>query len=492
MAKATKRDASKPLAVVAARIVQEALNEDVEFETLSRLAASDPGFAARVVATVNCGAFGLARQVSDVAQACKLIGVRGLRNLALSLIVSDMVPVGEDGQVLLANSLRRGVTARLIAEALQQRQLDEFFTAGLFLEIGILHGARSDLSLSAEIARMPSAHRPAYERACGRQDHMQIGAALARSFKLPPEMADAVLYHHAAAVPTNGIISRVAWVAERFAGAFEAADLQRGHQDALAAAKAVGLQPPVAEDILSKIPQLVSEAASAFMRDLPTQENLDALMQQANRRLVDMNRTYERLMRQLEQLVADNEQLTDKLRHANDELSKLAATDPLTGLANRRSFDDALKRDISRAQRTGEPLCVLILDVDHFKVINDTHGHGFGDFVLTRIGDVLRSALRQGDFPARWGGEEFVALLPASPADGGKVVAERIRVTLEQTPIVAHGKTIRVTASFGVAEFVKDASADPIRPLIERADAALYEAKRTGRNKVVVAPPSKR
>jgi diguanylate cyclase (GGDEF)-like protein len=377
----------------------------------------------------------------------------------------------------------------LIAEALQQRQLDEFFTAGLFLEIGILHGARSDLSLSAEIARMPSAHRASYERACGRQDHMQIGAALARSFKLPPEMADAVLYHHAATVPATGVIARVAWVAERFAGAFEAADLQRAHQEALAAASAVGITAAVAEDILSKIPPLVAEAGSAFMRDLPAQEDIDALMQQANRRLVDMNRTYERLMRQLEQLVADNEQLTDKLRQANDELSKLAATDPLTGLSNRRSFVEALRRDVSRAQRTSEPLCVLILDVDHFKSINDTHGHGFGDFVLQRISDVLRSTLRTGDLPARWGGEEFVALLPASPADVGQIVAERVRAALEGTPIAAHGKTVRVTASFGVAAFEKDDSPDPGRALIDRADAALYEAKRTGRNKVVVAAP---
>src|SRR5215510_5113697 len=115
------KDQSQPLAIVAARIVQEALNEDVDFNTLAQLAASDPGFAARVVATVNSGAFGLARQVSNIAQACKLIGVRGLRNLALSLVVSDMVPVGPDANVLLANSLRRAVAARLIGEALGER-----------------------------------------------------------------------------------------------------------------------------------------------------------------------------------------------------------------------------------------------------------------------------------------------------------------------------------------------------------------------------------
>jgi diguanylate cyclase (GGDEF)-like protein len=479
-----KRDASKPLAIVAARIVQEALDENVDFNALSRLATSDPGFAARIVATVNSGAFGLARQVSDVMHGCKLIGVRGLRNLALSLVVSDMVPVGDDGAVLLANSLRRAVAMRLLGEAIGEKQLDEFFTVGLFLEIGILHGARTDLALSGEIARMPSAHRPAYERACGRLEHPQLGAALARSFKLPEVMAEAVLSHHAPQVPTSGVIPRVAWAAERIAGVFEAADLERAREDALAAARAVGLQPKATEELLERLPNLVSEAASAFDRRLPTQESLDALVQSANRRLVDMNRTYERVLRQLEQLVQEKEQLTAQLSRANEELSRLAGTDSLTSLANRRTFEEAMARDISRSQRTGEPMCVIVMDVDHFKSVNDTHGHAAGDYVLTMIGEVLRGALRTGDLPARWGGEEFIALLPNCPIDGGVVIAERIRKSLEQREMSTQGKNFRVTASLGVAQL---APAEAPPKLVERADAAMYEAKRSGRNKVMAA-----
>jgi two-component system cell cycle response regulator len=487
-AKPSKREPSKPLAVVAARIVQEALNEEVDFTTLARLAASDPGFAARVVATVNSGAFGLSRQVSDVTQASKLIGVRGLRNLALSLVVSDMVPVGEDGEVLLANSLRRAVAARLIAETIGERQLDEFFTMGLFLEIGILHGARTDLTMSGEIARMPSAHRAAYERACGRQEHMQIGAALARSFKLPPEMGEAVLHHHDARVPSTGTLVRIGWAAERIAGAFEAADFERGRDDALAAAKAIGLQPQAAEDVLARVPDLVAETASAFNRELPSQGSLDSLVQDANRRLVDMNRTYERLLHQLEQLVSEKEQLTTQLRHANDELSRLAGTDSLTSLANRRVFADALRRDLARAQRASTPFAVFIMDVDHFKLVNDTHGHSVGDLVLTRVADVLRTSLRTGDLAARWGGEEFVALLPGSDPEAAKIAADRIRIALEQTPMIGPNETFYVTASFGVSAFIPGPVPQEAASLIERADAALYEAKRTGRNKVCVAP----
>jgi diguanylate cyclase (GGDEF)-like protein len=487
--KASKRDQSKPLAIVAARIVQEALSEDVDFNALARLAASDPGFAARVVANVNSGAFGLPRQVSDVTQACKLIGLRGLRNLALSLVVSDMVPVGENGAVLLANSIRRAVAARLIAEAVGERQLDEFFTVGLFLEIGILHAARTDLNLSGEIARVPAASRPAYERACGRLDHMQLGSVLARSFKLPNEMADAVLLHHSPQIPSaGGIFVRVAWAAERVAGAFEAADLERSRENALAALKDLRVPPTAAEQILARVPELVSEVAVAFNRELPSQESLDVLVQDANKRLVDMNRTYERLLHQLEQLVSEKEGLATQLRQANDELSRLAGTDALTGLANRRALEEAMKRDISRSQRTSQPLSAVILDVDHFKAVNDTHGHAIGDFVLTRVADVLRSTLRTGDLAARWGGEEFVALLPGSALEGGRIVAERIRSSLEQTEMTTHGKSFRVTASLGVAALPAGTTTQDGATLIGRADAALYEAKRSGRNKVILAP----
>jgi diguanylate cyclase (GGDEF)-like protein len=152
-------------------------------------------------------------------------------------------------------------------------------------------------------------------------------------------------------------------------------------------------------------------------------------------------------------------------------------------------FVDALRRDLSRAQRTSQPLSVLILDVDHFKSVNDTYGHAVGDVVLTRVAEVLRGALRSGELAARWGGEEFVALLPGSELSAAQIVAERVRVALEQAEMSAPLATFRVTASFGVASITLGAANPQEAPaLMERADAALYEAKRGGRNKVVAAP----
>ncbi len=131
------------MSVVALQIVREALKPDVSPTDLAKLAESDPGFALRIISMVNSSAFGFARKVTDVRQATAFIGVRGLRTLGLSLAISDMVPAGADGMLLLGNSLRRAVVAQLIAKKLGHRDVDEFFTAGLFLEVGLLaRGAR--------------------------------------------------------------------------------------------------------------------------------------------------------------------------------------------------------------------------------------------------------------------------------------------------------------------------------------------------------------
>jgi diguanylate cyclase (GGDEF)-like protein len=156
-----------------------------------------------------------------------------------------------------------------------------------------------------------------------------------------------------------------------------------------------------------------------------------------------------------------------------------AATDALTGLANRRALDDTLKRMVAQAGRTVSPLAVVALDLDHFKLINDTHGHERGDDVLAAVGALLRDLLRTGDFAARSGGEEFVVVLPDTDRDGAVLVAERIRNGIEA---VRGGVDLHVSASFGVAACPEDAG--DAAGLVRLADRALYAAKRNGRNRV--------
>jgi diguanylate cyclase (GGDEF)-like protein len=159
------------------------------------------------------------------------------------------------------------------------------------------------------------------------------------------------------------------------------------------------------------------------------------------------------------------------------QVQKLAETDGLTGLANRRTFQTTLERELSRAARSGDPVTLLMLDIDHFKSLNDRHGHQAGDEVLKLVSEVLASACRDFDTAARYGGEEFAVVLPACSSAESLVVAERLRETIAEIEAVAP-----ITGSAGVATFPTHAG-DP-ESLIKAADEALYESKRGGRNRV--------
>ena len=179
--------------------------------------------------------------------------------------------------------------------------------------------------------------------------------------------------------------------------------------------------------------------------------------------------------------------LTRKLDTANQELKRLTSLDGLTGIANRRHFDEVLLREWRRSMRQGAEFSILMCDVDFFKAYNDTLGHHAGDDCLRRIANALTAAMdRGGDLVARYGGEEFVIILPETSLAGGRVVAERMRQAIEALdldhPTAAGGK---VTASFGLASGIAMPETDPSR-LVKAADKALYEAKRAGRNQVCV------
>ena len=175
-----------------------------------------------------------------------------------------------------------------------------------------------------------------------------------------------------------------------------------------------------------------------------------------------------------------------RLRTAVGELDRLARTDPLTSIYNRRQIAELLDAAIATAARHRQPLSVLMVDVDHFKDVNDSHGHNVGDGVLCAIADGLRDAIRSGDFVGRWGGEEFFIILPHTEADGAALVAERVRRGVAETPVVVDGDLLAMTVSVGVAEF----AGEHVDALVDRADAALYAAKAAGRNVVVRSVPA--
>ncbi len=170
------------------------------------------------------------------------------------------------------------------------------------------------------------------------------------------------------------------------------------------------------------------------------------------------------------------------------KLAKLAWTDGLTGLMNRRRFLERAHSEFARAKRYSHPLSLIVFDVDHFKQINDTFGHGFGDRVLSELGKTVRVCFRETDFCGRLGGEEFALVLPETPLDSAVNAAERLRRNISGLEISKEGKQTRITISLGVATVLpRD---EEWNSAFQRADEALYCSKRQGRNRTTAASPA--
>jgi diguanylate cyclase (GGDEF)-like protein len=180
-------------------------------------------------------------------------------------------------------------------------------------------------------------------------------------------------------------------------------------------------------------------------------------------------------------------QLQDELRLKNAKLEELSRLDALTQISNRRHFMEVLESEFARAQRYTATLSLVMLDVDHFKLVNDTWGHVAGDDALIGVTNAARALLRKCDHAARYGGEEFALLLPETPLEGARIVAERIRRSVSEVVIAQPLGEFSVTVSLGIATFPGTGIANPSE-LVRQADEALYAAKRAGRNQVCVAP----
>lgn len=198
-----------------------------------------------------------------------------------------------------------------------------------------------------------------------------------------------------------------------------------------------------------------------------------------NRALLDEVRRMRTLM---DQLVRER---TERLEQENQALKDLALIDDLTQLHNTRALRTGMKDDYERSVRLGRPVSILMVDVDHFKRVNDRHGHAAGDAVLRKVAEVLRGTVRGADVCARYGGEEFVVLGPGTTEQGAMVLAERLRAAVQNAAAeLPGGGPLSVTISIGVAAAEGD-EAPSLDEVLRRADAAMYQAKKSGRNRVV-------
>jgi two-component system cell cycle response regulator len=177
--------------------------------------------------------------------------------------------------------------------------------------------------------------------------------------------------------------------------------------------------------------------------------------------------------------------LRKEINKAHQKMAEMSTIDELTGLYNRRFFSDSLNHEVTRAGRYKTDLALCIIDIDHFKRVNDTWGHSAGDLVLKEIARILQEAARKTDIPCRYGGEEFAVILTHTESEGARIFSERFRKQIAAHGFKINDTTFFVTVSCGIFSFNHDPDLSSIQ-LFEHADKALYQAKETGRNRVVV------
>lgn len=453
---------------VAFRILQLVQTPDVSIEELSNAIAIDPALTAKILKTANSGMYGRARGVAKLRDAIMILGLRNVKTLALGFsLVADLK--GSAGSGLdYAAFWRRSVVAACAARALAYRvdrsEQDEAFLGGLMHGIGIVALDRAlgqeYRGIAAHLGRGTDA-LVAIERQRLGVSHLEAGTRLAAAWNLPPSLTASIAHYASpdAAPPDLRDLARCVAL-----GA-QAGDVACGIAPGPALARLRASAALLAID---------AEGADALLRE--ALENASLLQQVFDSSPGDRIAPAELLARANDALLELNmeyAQEADRLESENELLSRDASTNPLTGLANRRAFDQFLSQQAEISARYGPPLSLIMMDIDNFKLVNDQNGHAAGDALLRTVAARVQRVVRAADFIGRWGGDEFVIALPGTPLSGAIETAERIRTAIATDS--------GATVSLGVAAL------DPAMggtSLVDAADSALYRAKLAGRNRV--------
>ncbi len=464
------------------RLVQLAQDPDVEIDDFARTISTDPALTSRVLRAANSSYYGLANNVATVPRAVMVLGLSTVRMLALGFTLVQSMRTAEGPSFDYADFWRRnliaGVGARIIARRTSTADPDEAFVGGLLHSVGVLaiQGA-----IPREYAPVVAASRGdrtllrQLEQAQWQTDHTDIGGALATAWNLPPTLIAIVTHYLDAALAPSEYreLTRCVSFAVRAAEACgdNAAEAYRDFR--ALAVQWYGIDEASADALFLEIQSEAAEARELF--DLPDWGPVDpaSVLARAHVALAELS------------LHSVEEQV--RWRREAESLADEVATDALTGIANRRALNGRLTREFEIARSSGTSLSVLMIDLDGFKPINDTHGHALGDEVLRTVANALRKGIRPRDLVARYGGDEFAVVLPGSGARAAVFVAERLRQAIGKLSVRAPGgDNVSVTSSFGVAEYHPLVHVGP-EALLAEADRALYEAKRAGRNLVASA-----
>jgi diguanylate cyclase (GGDEF)-like protein len=479
---------------IAVKIVDLVKREDFSFKQLATIIEADPALVSRILRLANSGFYGAPRSANTIDKAITVLGANSLKNIALSFILSEAFRGQRGARFDFDHFARRAITAAVAGQLVSAEigfHSDETFITCLLQDIGV---AAMFLSNKEEYVNVLEERlvnrRPliAVEEEEFGYNHAEVGSELLKLWNLPESIYLPIRYHHESEnVPKNiGTLCSVIRVSDRLASAYFGSNAVKSVQEARdLLSKTFGLPEDRIGALIDRVAEESREVLVQFDVPSGTMRPFSEILQDANQELAKLNFSVEMLLVTHRQTKEKAERLAHELRTANRELRNLAFRDDLTGLYNYRHFNNAMQKEIARCHRYRRPFALVLLDVDGFKTINDTHGHPAGDVVLQSIANDIQKNTRTVDTVIRYAGDEFALMLPETDRAGAMVKAENCRANIEALQIEIDGKAVRVTVSVGVASYDERSSKEV--KLLELADRALYESKQNGRNRVTPA-----
>jgi diguanylate cyclase (GGDEF)-like protein len=473
---------------VAQQIILLANDPEVQITAIANILSKDPGLAAKMLRIANSALYARRRRSENLRQALTVLGLRAATTLALSFSIAPLfrqnAARGLDYSRCWRRALLGAIASRTVGDIAGLNRAEDLFLAGLMQDIAMLALDRTKADFYNDLA-VDAAHDEIcrYESERLGADHAFVGGMLMRHWQLPDYLCTAVIESHAPKAPLSSgddarFIRCVALGGE-FADFFLATDRetrvprleQRGIELLSFEAGRVG-------EAMQVIIGLLTEIEALFDTELLDASATQSLMDQARELLAI------RSLESLEQ-VSSLQTKTEELEKRTSLLQDNSRRDGLTGIFNRGHLDAVLAAEFASAVKGRWALCVIFIDLDHFKKVNDTHGHPAGDAVLRSTARALSALVRDGDVVARYGGEEFVIVVPGLDTAGGLALCSRINQVLRQTKHEFAKQTIIVTASVGIAVHCRETPFRSVEALIKAADEAVYRAKHTGRDRFV-------
>lgn len=478
---------------IAVQILSTVQRQDFSLDDLEKIISADPALTSKMLRLANSSFYALPTKVSNINRALAVLGTNVIKNIALSFVIAADLRNTKESYFNFDYFWRRSVTtavaAELVFEALGEKDEDIFVTALLqdigilvmFLSLGESYVEVMKKALTDDTTNLMQAERNTYQF-----DHQYFGALLLEDWGTPTSITEPIRYHHEPERATDEFhkkasILDVAHLLSAIYSDKETVQNVKKLQNKLESFFSMDCDK--SRELLDKVATQSIEILKIFEIDPGDIKPYSQMLQEANDELGKLNLSYEQLVLDLKESKEKAEIFAGELRCANDKLEKLAFRDGLTNLYNHRYFQETLAKEISRVERYGRPLALLLFDIDHFKKVNDTYGHPAGDQVLITMAQAISKAVRPSDIIARYGGEEFAVILPETDFSGMKVFAERLRRCVASVVTETEQHSIIITISCGGAHFSPGDEVSP-NTLINTADRALYMSKENGRNRI--------